>query len=67
MQEGAVLDYAHALERTGYFRRVNVQTITVNPEPLPTVVPTEIPGAGLPQVYMPFIFTLSIDLKGAAG
>jgi hypothetical protein len=68
MQEGAVLDYTHALERTGYFSRVTVQTITVNPSPPPTVVPTDTGDstASLPVLYMPFIFTLSIDLNGAA-
>ena len=66
MQESAVLDYAHALERTNFFARVNVQTITVNPVPPPTVAPEQTPGATLGELYMPFLFTLTADLAGAA-
>lgn len=66
MQESAVLDYAHLLERTGFFSRVNVQAITVNPVPPPTVVPEQPREGTLAELYMPFIFTLSADLAGGA-
>ena len=66
MQESAVLDYAHILERTGFFSRVNVQSITVNPQPTPTPPLDRTGNEELSEPYMPFVFTLTADLAGAA-
>lgn len=63
-EERDVLDYIAALEATGFFARVNLQSITVNPvaPPTPDFQATPSPDAPLTEPYMPFIFTLSIDL-----
>lgn len=65
MQESAVLDYAHLLERTGFFSRVNVQSITVNSQPTPTPPLDRTGDEELAEPYMPFVFSLTADLAGA--
>jgi hypothetical protein len=65
MRESDVLSYAETLKQTGFFSRVIVQSITLNPvvpaTPNPAIEPTE--GApALTELYMPFVFTLSVDL-----
>ncbi len=66
MEERDVLTYISALEATGLFVRVDLQSITVNPvaPPTPDFQATPSKDAPLTEVYMPFIFTLSIDLPG---
>lgn len=66
MQESAVLDYAHLLERSGLFSRVNVQSITVSTLPTPTPPLDRTGDEGLAEPYMPFVFTLTANLAGAA-
>ena len=65
-EERDVLTYISALEATGFFARVNLQSITVNPvaPPTPDFQATPSKDAPLTEPYMPFIFTLSIDLPG---
>ncbi len=65
-EERDVLTYISALEATGFFARVNLQSITVNPvaPPTPDFQATPSQDAPLTEPYMPFIFTLSIDLPG---
>ena len=68
LQESAVIDYAHALEQTGFFSAVRVQSITVNPVPLPTPDLIATPGLEAPvmtKLYMPFVFTISVSLTEA--
>ena len=66
-QESSVIDYAHALQQTGLFSQVNVQSIALNPTPLATpnsqTTPTDSPV--LTEAYMPIIFTISINLNEA--
>ena len=62
LEESAVLEYASALQGTGFFSAVSIQSITLNPiAPPATVQPTE---AALMQPYMPFLFTVSVNLMG---
>ena len=62
LEESAVLEYTSALQATGFFSGVQVQSITLNPiKPVIPGAQTDIP---VMQVYMPFIFTVSVDLIG---
>lgn len=65
-EERDVLTYIAALEATGLFARVDLQLITLNPiaAPTPDFQATPSKDAPLTEPYMPFIFTLSIDLPG---
>ncbi len=65
IEENAVLDYSNALQQTGFFSRVQVQTITANGKPPPTPSIATPGAAVLTEIYMPFDFTLSVDLLGA--
>ncbi len=66
MEERDVLTYISALEATGLFTRVSLQSITVNPvaPATPDFQATPDKNAPLTELYLPFIFTLSIDLPG---
>lgn len=67
VEESAVLEFADALEQTGLFSRVSVQTISVGMQPTPTPVPTSTSGETvLAELNMPFVFTLSVDLMRTA-
>jgi hypothetical protein len=69
LEENAVLEYSRLLEGTGFFSQVRVQSISRNPVALPTpdLSATPNPEAPLGEIYMPFVFTLSVDLKANAG
>jgi hypothetical protein len=67
VEESAVLEFSDALQGTGLFARVAVQTISVNPQPTPTRVATPVSGeTPLAELNMPFLFTLSVDLMRVA-
>ncbi|MBK8020060.1 MAG: PilN domain-containing protein [Chloroflexi bacterium] len=68
LQESDVLTYIDALQSTGYFDQVNIQSITVNPI-LPATPNFQATQAGIDPIlsatYMPTLFGLSLVLKGA--
>lgn len=67
IQENSVLTYVARLQVAGYFSQVRVQTITLSgvPSPTPNLTPASNGSPTLTQVYMPFVFTLTMDLAGA--
>lgn len=68
VQESSVLDYVAKLQKSGFFTQVRVQTIkmSASPSPTPNLEPTLTTDTmTLTQIYMPFVFTLSIDLARA--
>lgn len=69
LEESAVLEYSRLLEATGYFSQIRVQSISRNPVSLPTpdLSATPNPAAPVAETYMPFVFTLSVDLNLNAG
>ena len=67
--ESAVIEYANALEDTGLFTRVSVQSIVLNPPPTATPAPTaeqSQASTGIQELTMPFVFTLSLEFARTA-
>jgi hypothetical protein len=69
VEESAVLGFSNALQQTGLFSRVAIQTISVSPQPTPTRPATPEDGENqIAELNMPFLFTLSLDLlRGSDG
>lgn len=62
LEESAVLEYVTTLQNMSYFSGVHVQSITLDPVGPPT--PDLETGVSPIELYMPFDFTLSLDLAG---